>query len=539
VLLLNKVRFWVMSKSIIKKEEFQLSNYVKNGLHETKKSTFIFKQAEIDKLPLIRDGIVDLYDHLESKPGFSFILRINQTSKTFYIKTKKSKSVSFNSMRKIGKFSPRKNGVRPPKEFIELSAARNIFEQKVEELSTLSAEALTVSEMTIREYIETMYSEDRAVTLLKNGKCKPVTDKTKKEIISLFPHWIDKKINEATNQWPKDFKKYWLSNKHLDEETKKEICTTTTETMRKKYGMLNAVFNMCENKGYILKNPLEGQTALFPKSKNRSRIEYDYSFEEAIDFIFSDEVEARLAGKLIIATMILTGARNAEVYKNYRKNFDEVTGVIFIPAHISKNQSERSVMIQNKTYWEYFNLYVKLEYSKNKHGHMFPSIKIDSHVSPEVYRKVWVALKLRFGLAGRLYDTRHTFAKRYNKENGISATADVIGDSVQTAHEFYVRGDENKKFANMASLQNKNKKTEIRSTDELEISNTQKIITVNVDILPEPLKALFIAFQNGKITPSQNQLFLEQWLKFVSFVSKKHERSDLGEEVDDWLLMQQ
>jgi integrase len=527
-----KARFWVMSKKHTTKKEFQDAN---------KGKIFIFKQGKIEDLPYVADGIIDLYDSTTNSPGFSLILRLTHNAKTFYVKTKRCKTVSFNSMRKIGVFAARPNGNKIKKAFVGITDARAIFDKKVKELSILSTEAQKVSEMTIREYIETMYTEDRATSLLKNGKCKPVTEKTKKEILNDFALWIDKKINEATKEWPKDFKKHWLSITRIDEETNEKVCTTITGTMRKKYGMINAVFNMCETKGYIIKNPLDGQVALFPESKNRSRIEYNYVFEEAIDFIFGDDINSSLAGKLIVATMILTGSRNSEVFKNYRKNFNKETGVIFIPAHISKNGAERKVMIDNETYWKYFNLYLKIEYSKNKYGHMFPSTRIDSHVSPEVYRKVWPAVKLRFDIEeGRLYDTRHTFAKKFNRKHGISETADVIGDSIQTAHEHYVKGDETQKLGKMASIQQKGTEKKSESIQEKPTTeHSQQVITVNENILPDPLKPLFTAFKNGKAVPAEGQLFAEQWTKFVNFITKKHERSSLGEDVEDWLLMQE
>ncbi|HDY8064968.1 hypothetical protein LO82_06405 [Vibrio vulnificus] len=527
-----------MAKKLVKKAEFELSDFVnKNRRHSSKKSVFIFKQSDIDNLPFISDGTIDLYDLSNQESGFSFVLRLSNKEKTFYIKAKKGKSVSINAMRKIGVFGVRVNGTRPPLPQIELSTARKIFNEKVIELKKTSSEAVEVSNLTIREYLETRYKDDRLNNNIKSGKRRPITDRTIKEIINSFPHWIDKKINSAHKGWVQEFEEYWKQAEVRDKQTGEIRSGTSTDTMRKKYTLLNAVFNMCALKGYIINNPIDGEIGRFPNSKFKSSINYDYNYEHITHAIFTNEdVRGSLAGKLIVATMILTGARNSEVYKNYLQNFNPEKRTIFIPSEISKNKAQRTLKIDNDIYWEFWHLFYEREYRDNPNQFMFPSVKSRSHVTDGTYKPVWNSIKVIFGLTGRLYDVRHTFARRANKAFGIAITAEILGDSINTAYEHYVKGDETEKLNNMSKIQTATGEPKI--TLPLTTQTNDAIVNASSDLLPPSIRRHFNAFIGGKVLPEEGKMYKQQWDQFVAYIQRIHSRDNLGIEVDDWLMMQ-
>ncbi len=534
----TKIEFLAVAKKRVKKAEFMLSDFVEgDSLQSNKKSVFIFKQSEIAKLPLISDGTIDLYDRSTQELGFSFVLRLSNKDKTFYIKAKKGKTVSINAMRKIGVFGTRVNGTRPPHPQIELSTARKIFNDKVNELKKTSSEAVEVSNLTIREYLETRYKDDRFNNNIKSGKRRPITDRTIKEIINSFPHWIDKKINSANKGWVQEFEEYWKQTEYRDKQTGEIRFGTSTDTMRKKYTILNAVFNMCALKGYIVNNPIDGEIGRFPSSKFKSSINYDYNYEHITDAIFTNEdVRGSLAGKLIVATMILTGARNSEVYKNSLQNFDPEKRTIFIPSEISKNNAQRTLKIDNDTYWEFWHVYYEREYRENPNQYMFPSLKSQLHVTDGTYKPVWSSIKVIFGLTGRLYDVRHTFARRANKEFGIAATAEILGDSIDTAYEHYVKGDETEKLNNMSKIQTAN--TEPKTPPPVTSRTNGAIVNASGELLPRSIRQQFNAFIGGKVLPEDGKMYKQQWDQFVAYIQRLHSRDNLGLEVDDWLMMQ-
>lgn len=548
-----------MSLKRVKKEDFVLSHYVKNGLHAKKSTSFVFKVDEIKKLPLLekvegKDETVDLFDYGESRKGFSLVLRISHSKKTFYLKARAGKTVARGAMRKLGDFGYRTaNRSRPAKGLIELAEAKRKFHELADQLMIQSEEAREVADLTIRDYLETMYAHDRDNYSVKSGKHHPLKSGTVKQLIQAFPHWIDRKVGDVKKEWVQEFVDYWDSLHLKDSETgeiildpvtNKPVSSSSSETRRKKYTMLNAMFNMCALRGYIPNNPIDGQIGRFPRSKFKSDVSYDYVFEEIIDHLFnSEDIKGSLAGKIVVATMILTGARNSEIFKNYTSNFDCNERTVFIPAEISKNGAQRKLKIDNDLYWKFVDIYLEQHQTKNQFGHMFPSVKKNSHATEAIYRPVWQSLKPILNQDGRLYDVRHTFARRVTKEFGISQAAEVLGDSIETAHKHYVQGDEEEKFASMSAVQQKTNSAEQEVSVSVQTSppimqNSEQIVEANEEFMPGPVLRLLNMFKNGKVLPAPGQLYASQWQQFVNFVIKKHERSNLGEEVEDWLMMQ-
>lgn len=548
-----------MSLKRVKKEDFVLSHYVKNGLHAKKSTSFVFKVDEIKKLPLLekvegKDETVDLFDYGESRKGFSLVLRISHSKKTFYLKARAGKTVARGAMRKLGDFGYRTaNRSRPAKGLIELAEAKRKFHELADQLMIQSEEAREVADLTIRDYLETQYVHDRDNHSVKSGKHHPLKPGTIAQLIHAFPHWIDRKVGDVKKEWVQEFVDHWDSlhvkdpvtgKPLLDPATNKPVSTNSSETRRKKYTMLNAMFNMCAQRGYIPSNPIDGQIGRFPRSKFKSDVSYDYVYEEIIDHLFnSEDVKGSLAGKIVVATMILTGARNSEIFKNYTSNFDFNERTVFIPAEISKNGAQRKLKIDNDLYWKFVSLYLEQHYFQNEFGHMFPSVKKSGHATEAIYRPVWQSLKPVLNQEGRLYDVRHTFARRVTKEFGISQAAEVLGDSIETAHKHYVQGDEEEKFASMSAVQQKTNSAEQEVSVSAQTSppimqNSEQIVEANEEFMPGPVLRLLNMFKNGKVLPAPGQLYASQWQQFVNFVIKKHERSNLGEEVEDWLMMQ-
>lgn len=553
--------------AFIDKEEFNLPVLLGSSLasnpddlaKQKKVKRVAFSDKLIAKIPLLTEPpkntqiFVELIDDECSLANAYLLLRITHKEKAFYIKTRRTKATP-GACRKIAVWQPRDRGgkgSRPPVGYLTTVDARKEFHKLYEELSIQTAEAREVGDMTIRNYVTNLYAKDRENCNLKSGKRKKLRQGAIDQIIQGFPLWIDRKIKDVRKEWVQEFVDYWDSlividpetkNPVIDPETQKPKSTNSSETRRKKYTIFNAMFNMCAYRGYIAKNPIDGEIGRFPRSKFRSDVDYDYVFEEVIDHIFqSEDIKGSLAGKIVIATMILCGARNSEVYRNYTENFDIEARTVFIPAHISKNDGERKLKIDNDTYWKYLKIYLDLYHFKNQFGHMFPSLKRNNHATEAIYRPVWQSLQPVLNQKGRLYDVRHTFARRVERKFGISKAAEILGDSIETAHNHYVKSNDEERFATMEAVQQDNP---LKSTErKVEITTTQTVesgdvVQANEEFMPDPVLKLFNMFKNGKVLPAPGQIYASQWQQFVDFVAKKHERSDLGEEVEDWLLMQ-
>ncbi|UPW20129.1 tyrosine-type recombinase/integrase [Agarivorans sp. TSD2052] len=551
----------------VNKNDFNLPVYFGDALatkpeelnKQKKIRRFPFKDADIAKIPLLTEPppnsqvFIDLTDDVESIQNAYLLLRITHKEKAFYIKTKRSKN-TVAACRKIAIWQPRDRGgkgSRPPSGYMTTVDARKEFQKLYDQLSTQTTESRQIGSMTIKEYITYQYAKDRENYNLKSGKRKKLKPETIKQITQGFPLWIDRKLKDVEKGWVEEFIAYWDSLIVTDPETKRPILdpktgnalsTNSSETRRKKYTIINAMFNMCAQRGYIHSNPIEGEIGRFPRSKFKSKVEYKYEYDVIIKHLFqSEDVNGSLAGKIIIASMILCGARNSEIFRNYTSSFNLEARTLFIPEHISKNGAERTLLIENDTYWEFIELYLTHTHFKNAYGHMFPSTKKEGHVTEAVYRPVWKTLKSVINQDGRLYDVRHTFARRVEREFGISKAAEILGDSIETAHNHYVKGNDDEKFEVMKAVQSKasNNTPKLNTTPHnADVLSEQKIVIANEEFMPSEVVRLLNMFKNGKIFPASGQMYEEQWRHFVSLISNNHQRSNMGEDVDDWLMMQ-
>ncbi|OUR60545.1 hypothetical protein A9Q74_13075 [Colwellia sp. 39_35_sub15_T18] len=508
------------------------------------RSTFLFKDGLIEKLPYITSGYPrDLYDSdiNEQDHGGKLVLRVGKTTKTFY------PYINRKMGRKLGTWVKRKDSNHYLENEAIVRIAKERFHQYVKDNAILDQKNKTVGDMTIKEYVKTLYKKDRQTTGLKNKQSKPVREQTIRSILSAFDPWIHFKLRDVNKNWPEKFKEHWGTTPSINAQNNTEKLIST-DTMRKNYTMLNAMFNVCERKGYIASNRMDGNTNLFPRNKNTKIDTYSMDYDDLIKFIFRGDTPGNIMGKIIVATMILTGARNAEIFKNFRSNWFLDEEKIFIPANISKNEIDRDVFPHSKKYWQKIRQYIDLIYTPNAFEHMFPSpvISKSGHVSDSIYKPVWQAIKVKYGLKrmARLYTFRASFATRMAKNNGIEVTAKALGDTVETTAKYYTHIDDDALKQGSKDVFNNNKTvTQGEATSPL-INNTSEIHELNIvqadrDKIPKSILEEFDIFINGKTLPSQNQMLKNDWMAFVKFAKEHIKENNINDKkTTTWLKIQ-
>jgi integrase len=315
-------------------------------------------------------------------------------------------------------------------------------------------------------------------------------------------------------------------------------------TMRRYFIEINAMFNICEKIGYIHSNKMKNFSSLFPKktiSKGSVKT-YDINYDNLMTFLFDDDTPSPSFGKLIIAIMAVTGARNSEVYKNFMDNFidynDRLTMTIPMEICKTKEAGARTVEIRHKRVKEEVRKHIA-EIPRNGKGHMFPSrVVMDHHVSDYAYRELWKLVKAFFNLPlnGRMYSLRATIGTHIAKQGGIDVAADVLGDSLEVANLHYNNVDLERKSDAMDKVFNKTKDIVIAQTA---LPSNFDTVYAAVDLLPQSISKLFSMFKNGKIEPRENYMLKTDWDKFVNLIKSHFEAKNINDsEVELWLLMQ-
>lgn len=496
----------------------------------------------INELPFCEE-VVEITDTTFSakEGGGRLILRIGKNSKTFYpipaigIKRKTGKM--------LGKFVTKKSNHyvnSGPNKEADITTARDRFKEYIIFANAESSEKQKNGDMTIRFYLESgRYKEDRDKYPIQRGTFKPVTDDTIKMLLSGFDRWMDCKLNEVNESWGLEFDND-CNKLRKNKSNGKEFNGLAITSRRKLFTAFSAMFNICVKAGYIQKNELEGEIARFPKNPKEGKPQtYNMSYESLMNHIFDEDTPESLSGKLIVAGMAVTAARNSELYKNYIDSFDFENRSIFIPAHISKNGAagERTVYPASDIWWEKLAFHLKT-IDRNKKGHMFPSpIITEQHMSPSMYSKTWQSVKKRFNLKAtdRLYNLRATLLTRVAKESGIDVAADMAGDSIETANKYYnEKSEERLKEAMKKATGNKNK-------EEPEQPNYDgEIVLASTEGMPDDVIKIFNIFKNGKIIPKENHLLKTDWDKLVTLINALKDKGKLveGEELDLWLMTQ-
>lgn len=389
---------------------------------------FTFEDEYLDAMPYISgQQPVEISDFPRRKEHGSarLVLRIGVRTKTFYAAFNKSDRIAIGRWGNVTKENPQG--------LFNVQMARAVFEELIKTRIGINKRLLDMSKMTLGKYIDEHYTNDRADNPIKNNQQRNVTKKTLNDIKTAFKPWLELKLYEFNEEHPIEFRDTWVNiNPNI-----------TSETMRKNYTTLNCLFNICAKLKYIPINKIDGKTYLFPKNPHKPIVTYSYKYEDVIRFIFDADTPGNPAAKIIVATMILTGARNSEVYKNKRGNFDIVNRRFYVPADISKNSYDRDIPISSDIYWHAVSEYVRFTAYPSENSYMFPTQRKSQspHVTPTSYKKTWAAVKANFNLKdeGRLYDARHTFVKNaLNTGVPVEDVSKLTGHSLETLFKHYV-----------------------------------------------------------------------------------------------------
>ncbi|MFT6905185.1 MAG: integrase [Oleiphilaceae bacterium] len=532
---MNFQGFWVMTAKIIDKDKFVLKKYL--GTTPFRNYTFVFKEKIIGDLPFIEKGSKDVFDAGVNGGGFSLILRLVKRSKVFYFKP------TYGSMKKIGPWQERKDSRHYPKGFFSLAMARKEFNKLKEQWDNFCAESAAVGEWTIERYIDEKYEDDRKIHKIKNGGIKPLEDlKVLKNIKSDIRPWINNKIKDANEEWIQEFIDYWETPR--ENPTNRVLNKKSKDTQRKAYSVVNSMFNICTKAKYITHNPLDGFAYLFKddEAEERDINTYDIDPDIALKFIFED-APGNLAGKVILATMVLAGVRNSEAYRNFRQNFQIDKKNLHIPAIISrKTKKKRDIPIESEYYWAQIRIYLSTSaYFENDQGYMFPSHKMSAtgHVTHGVTRDPWNALKLKFGFSksDRAYDFRHTFASKVTEKVGVETAAKIIGDKPETLMKYYLKHEIDDTRPMLAEIQKGSASKLEKEIESSTVYEASEVVKATDFGMPDAVKHIFETYRNGKVLPGENLMYKKQWNSFVSVVRKMSENGII-KDADTWLMIQ-
>jgi hypothetical protein len=496
----------------------------------------------IKELPF-SESVIEITDtgFTAKEGGGRLVLRVGKTSKTFY------PIVAIGRKRKTGKMLG-KFTVNDTNHYInsgvnkeaDITKARERFKKYIVFTNAHRSEKQKDGNMKIRFYLESgRYKEDRTKHKTKTGKYKPVTDNTIKMIISGFDRWMDCRLNEVNKEWALEFDND-CNELRTNKANGKKFKGLKSESKRKLFTAFSAMFNICETAGYIAKNELDGEISRFPKSEIGNAKTYNMSYESLMDHIFDEDTPETLTGKLIVAGMAVTAARNSELYRNYIDNFNFEERSVYIPAEISKNgmAGQRTVYPSSDIWWEKLAFHLKT-IDRNDKGHMFPSpIIIGQHVSPSIYSKTWTSVKKRFNLkdTDRLYNLRSTLMTRIAKESGIDVAAKMGGDSLETADKYYNDKNEERLKEAMRKATGSNREEK----QVIQINDDGAIVLASTEGMTDDVIKIFNIFKNGKVVPQENHLLKTDWDKFVTLIKTQKDAGKLveGPILDMWLMVQ-
>lgn len=507
----------------------------------------------IKKLPFCSDGPIDIVDttYNAENNGGRLILRIGKNTKTFYPSIAKRGNEKRGNGKSMGSWIVKDSNYYKDDE-ANLATAKIRFTEAVRNHQNKVKVSRKEGDITIREYLESgKYEQDRLTTTTLRNQIAPVEKNVIKSILSQFEPWLDKELHEVSKEWPAEFKKHWEGRyiKFNEEGRVKdpgnfEAKQVELGTMRKYFSEFNAMFNICEKIGYIHSNKIKNFASLFPKKilkKGSVKTYNNLNYDDLMTFLFDESTRSPAYGKLIIAIMAVTGARNSEVYKNYIDNFDDQGDqiVMHIPAEICKTKEAgaRAIEIKNNKVIEEIRKHLA-EIPKNAKAHMFPSIVIpDQHTSDYAYRDLWKLVKAFFNLPvnGRMYSLRATFATRIATESGIDVAADITGDSLEIANSHYNNIDEKRR----AEAIDKVLSNSVQLDEAPQRNNSNLTVLALPDAVPESIVKMFTMFKNGKEEPTKNHMLKTDWDKFVSLIKRQHDEKKLiDDDIGIWLLMQ-
>ena len=534
----------------VKRDDYNLYEIFPNGhTHANKvigRRKLHFKNLAIIALPFCDDGTVDIYDSefASSEDGGLMFLRVGKRSKTFY-PVPALPGRARKTCKSLGRFISKTSNHYKEDE-ADVAEARKRFRQFIINVNSNRNELQKIGDMTIRYYIDSgQYKKDRQNFDTKRNKRQHVSDITLNSLRTQFEPWLDFKLNQIDKYWAEEMQEHWAKPRFNNANGKRYPNGFSQDTLRRYFTQFNALVNTCVKAKYIDYNRIEDEISRFPKAKQGKIITYDMNYDDLIIFIF-EQTRGSLAGKLIVATMVLTGARNAEVYKNFIDNWDFKNRSIFIPSKISKNKDvgERYVYPENDKYWQMMHVHTE-SIDRNKFGHMFPSnINPGKYLSATVYRDVWKDIKLYYGLKNdaRLYSFRSTFGTRIAETENPNVAAKVLGDRETTANQYYIHIEERRIEAASRKAGSTDPKL---LADNLENKSTTKSNTSMTDYtipVPEamPLKVLKLwSMFKARRLKLDGTIKNDDYSAFVLKVQKQFEDNKIsGPDIEEWLDFQ-
>ncbi|MDK1287430.1 tyrosine-type recombinase/integrase [Pseudoalteromonas umbrosa] len=503
-------------KTPINHVDFKLEDYVAKT-NRFADRLFDFKDDRIDKLPFVKGKVIELRDSYFPERGYNLILRLTPTQKTFYVKTPKK------SMVKLGVWKKRTNSRHYEAGTLSTGKARELAAEHFESIKYSTLDETAIANMTIREYLETgQYTKDRSKFKIKNNKVKPL----RASIVGAIAHGarsiLDFKICDVSIGWLDLLKKDWNEAYVSQGNSKSKL--KSKDTQRKYFTMINAMMGIWDTAGYIRKNPFANCASDFhdaAKSMGKRQINTinEVSTVELVEYIINElpeDTPKQMHGKIVLATMVLTGVRNCEVYRNFRTNWNSFNRTITIPGEIIlKTNDTRIIPIENDLYWDmmerYFSMGPEYYYETDKSFLLPNPHSKTGHASENCTAELWKKVKVRFGIPTnkRAYDLRHTFANNLRKENhDIAQVAYYLGDDIDTVAKYYFSKDPE---AGRDAIKRMHQQKKTTST---EVHQEDARVDIDESFMPTEVKRIFGMYKlgkvnNGKMSTADYQGFLK------------------------------
>jgi integrase len=376
-----------------------------------------FSDASIRTAPFSKKGVVDYTD--KSRKYRGLILRVGKKTKTFYYKIHTATATMKQGFHFIADVTTHLNFEK----FIVPEYEK--FKGKV----NASKKATSgFAHVTVKDYLEFQYQVDA------KAHEKTVSDSNIKKIKLYFKHCLDKKCVQLTDE---DYIKYienWPNH--------------SASTRRKTYYALSAMLNilvLCEK---LPESPLKKRK--FKKDKPAGKIKtHKLSYSSLYKAIFSPDFGKRTKYsrgfstqvKLMFCIIVDIGARPSEVRLSKLDNYCLNIGFesVSFEEHTVKNLKPRTVPIRsNFLIAELKDFIISDGFIHNEEEYLFFNKSTKKPFASGCWRALYKEVAKRFSLDGRYYDFRHTFASKvYAATGDIKLVADLLGDTVTTAAEYY------------------------------------------------------------------------------------------------------
>ncbi len=372
-----------------------------------------FNDGEITTLPLAKKKSIDYTSISKKYP--SLILRAGKKKKVFYYKVHTKTptlNVGFHFIADVTNFLSFEKVILP---------AYRKFQAKVNASKKLTT---GFSKVTMEEYIESYYKVD---ALDAN---KIISDGTIDKLKLYFNHCLQKRCVVLSDDDYKAYVQAWP--------------THSESTRRKVYYSYSAMLNTLVLNEKIIENPLKKRK--FKKYKNPIVNTHDVNYIELYKKIFNEQFGKRteqskgfsIETKLIFCLCVDVGARPSEIRLLKRKNVDLKNWKLHFEEKTVKTLKARKVPINSQFLQIKLENYLAENFSPNKENFLFFNKGTQKPFASGCWRALFREVKDQFGLDGRFYDFRHTFASKvYKLSRDIKLVADLIGDDVSTASEYY------------------------------------------------------------------------------------------------------